>query len=116
MNTRKILLDLILPERPILVCDSPNQQQREKKVKGKLRVTTIKPIEISQIEICYKVKTHLDWKDESTQNGILFSKKRMTASKTLRKKKQCLLKQHMIIPIGTTDIGKLCIIIHVIVM
>lgn len=106
MNTRNVALDLILPERPILICDSPNQQTpKEKKVQGKLRITTTKSIKVSQIIICYKVKTHLDYKDESIPDGI-FSQNRMTASKTLRKKKQRLLKQVLTLPIGTTDICK----------
>ncbi|CAO3655062.1 unnamed protein product [Mucor hiemalis] len=94
----KAKLELILPENPIYFCGE--SQLEKQKLKGILRVIAAKSFTLTKIEIIYKVKTHLNWKDES--HGALFSS-RMTASKTLRKSAQTLLQGFTITP-GIVDL------------
>lgn len=103
----KAKLELILPENPIYFCGE--SQLEKQKLKGILRVIAAKSFTLTKIEIIYKVKTHLNWKDES--HGALFSS-RMTASKTLRKSAQTLLQGFTITP-GIVDLGKSNFIIRV---
>ncbi|ORZ25424.1 hypothetical protein BCR42DRAFT_7573 [Absidia repens] len=105
MTKKIIAVDLEFPNQVEFYGPRPNDKHstfpKRQKLRGKLRIVTSQPMNLSMVEIRFKGLSQLHWRDPLTHS---FLASRMHAGKTLRKSKHILL-QNGTIPSGVTDLG-----------